>query len=138
MESASDFRARAERAFAAFVDEGLALNPAARPSHLCIRSATDNDFIAAGFHAATLGTLFRREHNDQPIIWVKLLQPLMAGAHTLDWLEFPAPKADAPFPSGPQMLVYKLDVPETIKRPSAKDPSFILRFQAKSAEELVL
>jgi len=104
---------------------------------MCIRAASANDYNLLTLLGAGLGALHEQQHDGSQVSWVRLHTPLMAGNSELHWLEITAPKdGAADHPTGPQMLVFTLEVPEPVRFASPSAPTFMLRFQPQSAETL--
>lgn len=134
--SADALHDAAQQAFVLHLPEALDAYPSAIPSHICIRAATNNDYNLLTLLGAGLGDLHEQSHGGRALAWVRLHTPLTAHNAELNWLEITAPKDGDNHPTGPQMLVLQLAVPQPVKLISPSVPTFMLRFQAQHAEQL--
>lgn len=128
---------QAARSFRIYLAEGQALFPDARPSHLCLRTATPEEY--AVFHMASklIGTVRERSHGGRPITWVSLDEPIVHDQAHLKWLEITHPKPDDAYATGPQMLVFHDEsLEDPVKHLSLADPAFAFRCQRISAAQL--
>ena len=124
--------------FLDFMTEGQDLYPSATASHLCVRTKDDIAYDTLLNFSQNMGIVKIHDHNGNKMFFLKLEQPFYAQDQDLHYLEITGPKTEYDF-TAPQMLVFadpSLENP--IKIPSAKDPVFTLRAQAKAAEQLVL
>ena len=122
------------------------LEPSARLSHLCLRSAGEADYEQLNRLFLQLGDTGASRNR---IVYVKLATPLytdlgdkMSGADRigrLHYLELTAPKPDSACPTGPQMLVCtlaSLREGDVKKVDSPSRPGWTLRFQRQGAADL--
>lgn len=128
-------RHEAGQAFAKYLKEGLKRHRRAQPSHICIRTADDSDFAAFDENALALGTVVRSVHGRQPLLWIKLDDPLIYDGYALEWLEITPPKPEHP-KTGPQMLVYAKRNQKVCRRLARDNSGFSFRYQRAHAAQL--
>lgn len=97
------------RAFAALHpdEKPSAFDPAARPSHICLRTGSRAEFDAACAFAPELGLSAVRAFKGREILWIRLFKPVPnpAGGR-YGWLEVLAPPNTGSCIAAPAKLVY--------------------------------